>query len=58
MAFDDRKARERFVRIELLIEEYRRSRLRRRMRKAMRESRDARVYEQLERLESRPQRVH
>jgi hypothetical protein len=58
MPFEDRKARERFMRIELLIEMYRRSRQRRRVRKAMREWRDARICEQIARLEAGPERVH
>jgi hypothetical protein len=58
MPLDDRKARERLMRIELLIEEYRRSRQRRRVRKAMRQWRETRIFEQLARLEAGPERVH
>ena len=46
------------MRIELLIEEYRRTRQRRRVRQAMRQWRDARICEQLARLEAGPERVH
>ena len=46
------------MRIELLIEEYRRSRQRRRAKQARRLWRDARIVEQLERLEAGPERVH
>jgi hypothetical protein len=58
MPFEDRKARERLMRIELLIAEYRRSRQRRRVRTAMRQWREARICEQLARLEAGPERVH
>ena len=46
------------MRIELLIEESRRSRQRRRVQMAMRRWRDARICEQLTRLEAAPERVH
>ena len=46
------------MRIELLIEEYRRSRHRRRVRQAMQQWRDARIWKQIARLEAGPDRVH
>jgi hypothetical protein len=46
------------MRIELLIEEYRRSRQRRRVRRAMKHWRDAQICKQLARLEAGPERVH
>jgi hypothetical protein len=58
MPFEDRKARERLMRIELLIEEYRRSRQQRRVRNRMRQWREARICRQLARLEAGPERVH
>lgn len=58
MPLQDRKARERLMRIELLIEEYRRSRQRRRARQAIKQWRDARICRQLARLEAGPERVH
>jgi hypothetical protein len=58
MPFEDRRTRDRLIRIELLIEQYRRSRQRRRVRNAMRLWREARVCEQLARLEAGPERVH
>jgi hypothetical protein len=58
MSPQDRKARERLMRIELLIEEYRRSRQRRRVRQAMQQWREARIGKQFARLEAGPERVH
>jgi hypothetical protein len=58
MRLQDRKARERLIRIELLIEDYRRARQRRRVQKAMRQCRDARICKQIARLEAEPERVH
>ena len=46
------------MRIELLIEEYRRSRQHRRVKQAMQLWRDARIVEQIARLEAGPERVH
>ena len=46
------------MRIELLIEEYRRSRQRRRARQAIKQWRDARICRQIARLEAGPERVH
>lgn len=58
MPLQDRKARERLMRIELLIEEYRRTRQHRRVRQALRQWRDAQICKQLARLEAGPERVH
>jgi hypothetical protein len=58
MSRQDRLTLERLLRIELLIDEYRRSRQRRRIRKAMRDWRDAQICRQLARLEAGPERVH
>jgi DNA-binding NtrC family response regulator len=54
----DRSSRRAPQATNLLIEEYRRSRPRRRVRQAMQQWRDARICQPLARLEAGPERVH